>query len=189
MENQNNNLNTQPTETVMKIKPRRMWWKYALGIVAIVVFVLGGYMVWSQYFSSAAKYSREVEKSALALPAKIEAYKKAMEADVYGGKTPEETLQLFIDDLKKGDVELASKYFALDNDTARPDLSRLDNFKVMVKEDKLQGMIDLLLKAKPAGSSLEGYYGFYIRDENGELIADIDLVFNKYSGVWKIESL
>ncbi len=32
-----------------------------------------------------------------------EAYKK----DVYGGATPEETLNLFIDALKKGDVELA----------------------------------------------------------------------------------
>ena len=34
--------------------------------------------------------------------------------DPYGGSTPEETLQLFIDALKKGDVELASKYFVLD---------------------------------------------------------------------------
>src|SRR3989338_11135283 len=34
--------------------------------------------------------------------------------DPYGGNTPEETLQLFIDALKKGDIELAAKYFVLD---------------------------------------------------------------------------
>ncbi len=42
------------------------------------------------------------------------AYEKLSEPyynDTYGGKTPEETYDLFIDALKKGDVELASKYF------------------------------------------------------------------------------
>jgi len=34
--------------------------------------------------------------------------------DTYGGETPEETLELFISALEKGDVELASKYFVLD---------------------------------------------------------------------------
>lgn len=45
------------------------------------------------------------------------AYEKLSEPyykDTYGGKTPEETYDLFIDALKKGDVELASKYFVLE---------------------------------------------------------------------------
>ncbi|MDP3696639.1 MAG: hypothetical protein Q8R55_01250 [Candidatus Taylorbacteria bacterium] len=33
--------------------------------------------------------------------------------DKYGGKTPEETFDMFIDALKKEDVELASKYFVI----------------------------------------------------------------------------
>lgn len=33
--------------------------------------------------------------------------------DKYGGKTPEETFDMFLDALKKGDIELASKYFIL----------------------------------------------------------------------------
>lgn len=33
--------------------------------------------------------------------------------DTYGGKTPEETFDMFLDALKKEDVELASKYFAV----------------------------------------------------------------------------
>jgi len=36
-----------------------------------------------------------------------------MSEDTYGGKTPEETLNLFIEALKKEDLELASKYFVL----------------------------------------------------------------------------
>ena len=44
------------------------------------------------------------------------AYEKLNEPyynDTYGGKTPEETYDMFIDALKKGDVELASKYFVV----------------------------------------------------------------------------
>jgi len=34
--------------------------------------------------------------------------------DKYGGKTPEETYAMFLEALKKKDIELASKYFTLD---------------------------------------------------------------------------
>ena len=40
-----------------------------------------------------------------------EAYKK----DVVGGRTPEETLELFIAELKKDDLEAASKYYAVED--------------------------------------------------------------------------
>ena len=46
--------------------------------------------------------------------AEQEDYKRAM-ADTYGGKTPQETLQMYIDAVEKGDYELASKYFIGDN--------------------------------------------------------------------------
>lgn len=36
--------------------------------------------------------------------------KMAKESDKYGGKTPEETVRLFTEAVKKGDFELASKY-------------------------------------------------------------------------------
>src|SRR3989344_510439 len=45
------------------------------------------------------------------------AYDKVEEpyyTDTYGGATPEETYDLFIEALKAGDVELASKYFEID---------------------------------------------------------------------------
>lgn len=46
--------------------------------------------------------------------------------DPYGGDTPEETLRLFIDALKKGDTELAAKYFVLDKQEQwREDLGKI----------------------------------------------------------------
>src|SRR3989338_7356766 len=46
------------------------------------------------------------------------AYEKMNEPyynDTYGGATPEETYALFIEALKKGDVELASRYFVVED--------------------------------------------------------------------------
>ena len=40
--------------------------------------------------------------------------KAKIAADTYGGKTPQETLDMFISAVEKGDYELASKYFVLE---------------------------------------------------------------------------
>ena len=58
-----------------------------------------------------SKQWQEIKKSAEAFQkAEQELYQKMM-ADTYGGKTPQETLELFIAAVEKGDYELASKYF------------------------------------------------------------------------------
>ncbi len=40
---------------------------------------------------------------------------KPYREDIYGGDTPEETLQMFLDALRKGDIELAAKYIDVDH--------------------------------------------------------------------------
>lgn len=190
MNNDNKNLNMEPTTEILSIEPpKRSWWKYVVGVLAIVIAVLGGYIGWYQYFSQEAKYRREVEKSALELPAKLEAYKKAMEADTYGGKTPEETLQLFIEALRNEDIELASKYFALDDDTAKPDAVWVEGLIKAKNEERLGNLVDILLRAKKGDSFMDGYYGFEVVNEEGIVDVFVGMKFNKYSGVWKIESL
>ena len=190
MGNQNEKFNTQPVETIMEIKPRRVWWKYAVGVSLIVFFIVGGYVVWYQYFSSEAKYSREVEKSALELPAKLEAYKKAREADTYGGKTPEETLQMFVEALRNEDIELAFKYFALQDNNER-DSMWLDALRDAKKDGELQEIADTFSLAKPdlESRAYENDYKFTVVDKNGQHWAYVDMEFNQYSGIWKIESL
>ncbi|MGC9046688.1 MAG: hypothetical protein ACP5IC_01035 [Minisyncoccia bacterium] len=120
-------------------------------------------------------------------------FENAMKADTYGGKTPEETLNLFIAALEKNDIDLAAKYFALNSDDkSKYYLTRqpwADGLYKAKEKGLLADMIKLLKQAKPAGSAMEGYYGFEIRDENGQLLSDINMIFNQYSKVWKIESI
>ena len=190
--NKQNNLKNEPVTEILSIEPpKRSWWKYAVGVLVIIIAVLGGYIGWYQYFSSDAKYRREVEQSALELPAKLEAYKKAREADTYGGKTPEETLQLFIEALENRDLELASKYFAIDNDGVERDPEHLENLKKAEKEGRVPLIIDAVLKAKydPELKGVSDNSVWFVVFKGGEPIADINLELNQYSEVWKIESL
>ncbi len=110
--------------------------------------------------------------------------------DTYGGDTPQETWDMFVSALKKGDVDLASKYFVVEKqDEIRSDFS--------IAKDK--GFIPTFLDDF---SKIEGgtyyknnntRYQFYsIGTEgkwNGVVEFTYDLVLNKYNNKWKIESL
>jgi HEAT repeat protein len=117
-----------------------------------------------------------------------------MQEDTYGGKTPEETLQMFIEALKKEDIELASRYFMLETDTQNPDyLTRNKIIKVLGEEKqkgRLRHIVEILSQSVPDSSSslYEGDYGFIVY-EKGEIISEINMELNKQSGVWKIQSL
>ncbi len=55
-----------------------------------------------------------------------EEMKQAIYADTYGGNSPEETLELYIDAIKKRDIDLAVKYYAVpQQDKAREYLANL----------------------------------------------------------------
>src|SRR3989344_1003779 len=92
---------------------KRKYRKFVFGLIAVIVgvFVLAnaGLWLWQKY--DLWQGQKRVQQMAEALK-KFEAedYAKAM-ADTYGGKTPQETLQMYIDAVEKGDYELASKYF------------------------------------------------------------------------------
>lgn len=156
-----------------------------LGIVVVVIVLWFIYLV---FFSPDARRDFEAQKNYNQAIKAINTYEEAMRNDTYGGKTPQETLNLFIDALGKEDIELASKYFILRSDGS-PDLQWLEGLKRYRDEKKIKEMVELFKNAKSAGSSIEGYFGFEIRDRNENLISDLGLRFNKYSGVWKIENL
>lgn len=78
------------------------------GIVAVLVVVGYGYPAYKGWSGR-----RGVENLANALKqAEKEDYKLAL-ADTHGGKTPQETLDMFIKAVEEGDYELASKYFII----------------------------------------------------------------------------
>lgn len=68
---------------------------YILGVIGYVN-IIGPYI-------AKIKYQRAIEE-----------YLKPYKEDFVGGNTPEETVDLFIEALKKGDYELASKYFTVE---------------------------------------------------------------------------
>src|SRR3989344_9643294 len=90
------------------LNQKKLWLSVTLVAVLAAFFV-----VW-KYTRNDNKFDPSVDIGTLSAEQQqtywtnlAELYKK----DTYGGKMPEETLQLFIDALKKGDTDLAAKYF------------------------------------------------------------------------------
>ena len=90
-------------------KSRTHYWKFVTWFLAIVVLSFA--LLWGL-----ARYERYVGQSQLDdVVTAMKQYEKedyaAAMADTYGGKTPKETLQLYISALEKRDYALAAKYF------------------------------------------------------------------------------
>ena len=81
----------------------------------------------------------------------VKSFQSAIDAiysnDTYGGKTPEETFDLYLAALKKGDLELASKYFVVEKQ--KKELETLVDQK---KDNKIDNFISKLENAKQVWS-------------------------------------
>ncbi len=146
-----------------------------LGIVALGVGALFGI----RYL----QYRNSPEYQALAEMKKLE---KAYAQDPYGGETPEETLRLFIDALKKGDTDLAAKYFVLD---VQPE------WKEGLAKIKERGLLDEMVRdlerLKNKYPLIEGDDKRFVLEaynDGGELVMQADLG-KSLNGKWKILDL
>lgn len=87
--------------------PKRKWKKFFLVFVILItiffLYIFGDFLKLLYYRVRIQLGMKLIEKQELK-------YKN----DKYGGKTPEETYSMFLDALKKEDIELASKYFVLE---------------------------------------------------------------------------
>ena len=151
-------------------KSNKIFWGIGIFCVAIFLFLVGfGY--YQQW-----KGEKQVEKLANALKQMKEEIYNKKAADTIGGKTPQETLDLFIAAVEKGDYELASKYFVIEKQEQwKEDLSTAKNV------DEL--LYDLKNAQKSEGS--------YSMDEKSYVIRRPILVsFALYPfGNWKIEEI
>jgi hypothetical protein len=162
--------------------------KFLSRFLVIVLAVAGVYFVWDRFFSEAGKARRFVAEQTRVYEEKERAYIEAMTADTYGGKTPQETLDLFVAALEKGDIELASKYFLLDENLSRE--KWVAYLKGVKDKDLLAVMArDIRNLAKPVNGDNENDFAFEILNNKGLVSVLIDMQFNKHSQVWKIESL
>lgn len=145
-------------------------------VAGVGIAILGiGAMYGVKYF----KYKNDPDYQAVL---EMEKLNKLYAEDTFGGDTPEETLRLFIDALKKGDTDLAAKYFVLDKQQEwKQDLATIKN------KGLLDEMIGDLEKAKKYRSSSENQIFFTGGNTKGEAVINIDLV--KIYNKWKIRGI
>ena len=127
--------------------------------------------------------------------------------DTYGGKTPEETFNMFLSALKSGDVELASKYFEPERQ-----IEKLKDLQLSKENGNLNKDTDYVEGAwnRRASKIKEDERVLYqyeinvskrepVYDKNNNIveyvepgnkyISDILFLFNTYTKVWKISEI
>ncbi len=161
----------------MPIQQKESVVKKIVRIVLIVVGVMIGLvliLLAAQQYSR-WKYDRETDR----LQALEE---KPYREDTYGGKTPKETLELFIAAVEKNDFDLASKYFVL---------SKQEEWKKKLKngdKENLKNWIALLKKATEGDVLGLNNFQMRVRDDLGKDLLVVD--FLKYpSDLWKIQEI
>lgn len=113
-------------------------------------------------------------------------YGAALRADHEGGKTPEETLRLFVSALRANDPVAASGYFTFDAVLSRK--KWLERLTKLQKQGLLGVMADdIETHARRARAAYDGDAQFEIMNSDGTIGALIDMEFNAFSGVWKLE--
>ena len=160
---------------------KNKFWKFTRLFFAIIagVFILYLAGAWGWYFLQQWQGQKAVQELAENLErVKREDYERAM-ADTYGGKTPQETLQMYIEAVEKGDYELASKYFI--GDKQAEELEKLKN----TKNDVLKTYLGYIKNVFPWRSSLDDKN--FVMEAKTDLGPSIFIRFIKYpNNIWKI---
>jgi len=147
--------------------------RFFLGFAAIVVgsIVIAFIAV---YFSPESRFEREVA-----------GLQEQYANDIYGGDTPEETLELFIQALESGDVELASKYVIIEKQQLL-----LDELKISKEKGFLDDYINILIDSVGNKSHNQDLNSYEFRSEyNGENIFVARIILNTLTDKWKISEI
>jgi len=178
-----------PTQTKT---PKNFW--LVVTAAGLLILLLALYMIWSAATGTNAEDQAFDERTRNAQQS-MEELEAALAADTYGGKTPEETLQLFIGALKKGDINLASKYFTLDTNTQSPDYLTHRKWEEGLRQAQTNNQISEIINDVPKFTLSNRNTGtnqmieFVITDDKGDVERNITFRLNEQSQVWKIESL
>ena len=91
----------------------KIWWRH--WSVVLILAILAGLVIW--LLVNLGPWLKNWQDNRTARSAQ-EQLEKTYKNDRYGGATPEETFNLFIRALEKGDTDLASKYFVIEKQAA-----------------------------------------------------------------------
>mgnify|MGYP001571083277 CR=1 FL=1 len=154
-------------------------------VIILIILVVGAYFLFFQKNDEFVVRDKDSFTSQQDVLDYFEQYKQAQNKDTYGGKTPEETLSLFVDALKKGDVKLASKYFVLDK---QKEMEK--ELSVGKQNDVLKLLIgDLEKENKKTCYDYRKACEFTTFDDNNVAEFSFVLSLNELTNIWKIESL
>lgn len=150
-------------------------------VVLVLFFAMVGLLAWDYY--KKAEGQKKVEELANELKRLQQELTDRKSADKIGGATPQETFDLFISAVEKGDYDLASKYFVIEEqEEVKTELMSLK------EKDNLSQYLDILHNAKPDGDIKDDHFRMVSKLEVGP--PDYFLDFIKYpAGNWKIEKI
>ncbi len=154
-----------------------------LVLILAALFILITSILAAKVTLEKRKEHRDFDRQTQKLQADLE---KPYREDIYGGKTPEETWGLFLDALKKGDIDLASKYFAVEKQGEMK-----NRFEESIKLNRLQSSIKIFSgefkKEKDYLQGEKAYFFIPIKNTNKEIEAyPVVFYFNPYTQIWKI---
>ena len=160
----------------MRFKTILLYAGIALAALVLLIWIgSAAYSAWQGH-----QFQKKTEQFQMVLT-------KPYREDTYGGKTPEETWAMFLDALKKEDLELASKYFVPEKQEEWK-----KNLISTNQKSKLSTAIKNIEKIEFDSSTPETSYFFYnIKDENSGVYYKNSVIFilNPYTKVWKISLL
>ena len=163
---------------------------YKIGTIVLIFIVIAfipiSYCVWYFILSPEAQQAQGVR-------AAYDYYSRVQNnfaADTYGGKTPEETIQLFTKALEEDNLELAAKYMRRDKN-GKEDPRYLETLKSLTTEQKQAFLFKL--KSVKVDSNDDGSNGYSARfstlDKDGHANFSINLYNGHYTPVWKIDNM
>jgi ABC-type cobalt transport system substrate-binding protein len=152
---------------------------FVLLIVFFIVALVFIIIFWAKPLYQGWKINQEAQKF-------VDDYTKPLKEDNYGGKTPEETWDMFMNALKKGDTDLAAKYFEV-----KEQAETKEWLAEVKRENMLETMIkDLIANNLNESRKDESIAEYTISDKkNKKIIASITFIKNIFTNIWKISSL
>lgn len=153
--------------------------------VILIVLIIGAYFLFFQKNEEFIVRDKDSFTSQEDYLNYLEQYKLAQSKDIFGGKIPEETLNLFVEALKNGDTALASKYFILSKQK-----EMLEGLETIKNRDNFVKFLPILnYKIKKHFYEYDNSYEFEFLDNDDISIFNLFFFLNPESKLWKIESL
>ncbi|MEK9195306.1 MAG: hypothetical protein AAB975_02935, partial [Patescibacteria group bacterium] len=149
--------------------------KFSLGALGIALVGFGALYA-LRFFSPEYRQEQEAMR-------RLEAIERQYQNDTYGGDTPEETLRLFIDALKKEDIDLAAKYFVIDKQE-----EWLGNLQKIKEKNMLAKMVKDLERERYRDEISQTLISYTIANDQKEVALTIYMT-QISNGIWKIERM